>query len=337
MKNARVFLTGHTGFKGSWLLLWLLRLGAHVTGYSLEAAPRSMYRQLELDDACESVIADIRDRDRLTAALRDAKPDLVFHLAAQPLVLASYSDPLGTLGTNVLGTAHLLEALRVLDRPCTIIVVTSDKCYESRNGSHREDDCLGGHDLYSASKAAAEIVSAAYRRSFGLRIASVRAGNVIGGGDWADDRIVPDSIRALERGEPIRVRNPRFVRPWQHVVEPLSGYLTLAARLMDDPKLASAWNFGPAEDEVRTVEDVVNGVVEAWGSGTWTSDSNEYPHETTTLTLNTEKARRELGWSPRWPFERAILETVRWYRAAHDGASARELRELTLAQIEAHS
>jgi len=337
VKNLRVFLTGHTGFKGSWLLLWLRRLGAHVTGYSLEAAPRSMYRQLELDDECESVIADIRDRDRLTAVLRDARPDLVFHLAAQPLVLASYADPLGTLETNVLGTAHLLEALRVLGRPCTVIVVTSDKCYESRTGSHRETDCLGGHDPYSASKAAAEIVSAAYRRSFGLRVASVRAGNVIGGGDWADDRIVPDSIRALERGQPIRVRKPRFVRPWQHVVEPLSGYLTLATRLMDHAELADAWNFGPAEDELRTVADVVNGVVEAWGCGTWVADSEEYPHETTTLSLNTEKAQRELGWSPHWPFARAIRETVSWYRAAHDGANARELRALTLAQIEARS
>jgi CDP-glucose 4,6-dehydratase len=337
VKNLRVFLTGHTGFKGSWLLLWLRRLGAHVTGYSLEARERSMYRQLALDEECSSIIADIRDRDRLTAALIEATPDVVFHLAAQPLVLASYADPLGTLETNVLGTANLLEALRTLGRPCTVIVVTSDKCYESRTGSHRETDCLGGHDPYSASKAAAEIVTAAYRRSFKLRLASVRAGNVIGGGDWADDRIVPDCIRALERCQPIRVRNPRFVRPWQHVVEPLSGYLKLATRLMEEPDLASAWNFGPADDEVRTVEDVVNGVIEAWGSGAWTSDSDPHEHETTTLRLNTEKSRQELGWSPRWTFDRAIRETVAWYRAAHDGASVREMRALTIAQIEAHS
>ena len=337
MKGLRVFLTGHTGFKGSWLLMALRRLGAEVTGYALEAAERSMYRQLQLGELCTSITADIRDRDRLAGALSDAQPDVVFHLAAQPLVLASYDDPLGTLQTNVIGTANLLDVLRTMNRPCTVIVVTSDKCYENPTESRREDDCLGGHDLYSASKAAAEIVTAAYRRSFSLRVATVRAGNVIGGGDWADNRIVPDCIRALERNEPIRVRNPRYVRPWQHVVEPLSGYLALASRLMNDAEFAAAWNFGPNEVGTRTVEDVVNGIVNAWGSGQWISDQQDQPHETITLRLNTDKARNLLGWCPRWSFDETIDRTVAWYRAAHEGASAEQLRAITLAQIEAHA
>lgn len=331
VNGRRVFLTGHTGFKGSWLLLWLRKLGAEVTGYSLEAAERSMYRQLNLDHDCTSITGDIRDRDRLAAALSDARPDLVFHLAAQPLVLASYDDPLGTLQTNVIGTANLLDALRRHNRRCVVIVVTSDKCYENRSASHKEDDCLGGHDLYSASKAAAEIVTAAYRRSFNLNVATARAGNVIGGGDWADNRIVPDCIRALERDEPIRVRNPKFIRPWQHVLEPLSGYLALAERGM-----SGAWNFGPADEDARTVEDVVTSVIRHWGRGEWTSDRHEQPHEASTLRLNTDKAQRELGWSPRWPFDQAIERTVAWYKAAHGGASAGQLRALTLQQIEAY-
>ncbi len=332
VNGRRVFLTGHTGFKGSWLLLWLRKLGAEVTGYSLEAPERSMYRQLNLDQDCTSIIADIRDRDRLAAALNDSQPDLVFHLAAQPLVLASYDDPLGTLETNVIGTANLLDAFRTMNRPCTVIVVTSDKCYENQATSHKETDCLGGHDLYSASKAAAEIVTAAYRRSFHLKVATARAGNVIGGGDWADNRIVPDCIRALERKEPIRVRNPKFIRPWQHVLEPLSGYLALAER-----ELSGAWNFGPADEDARTVEDVVNAVIEQWGGGEWTADRHEQPHETKTLRLNTDKAHTELGWSPRWTFDETIEQTVAWYKAAHDGASADELRALTLQQIEAYA
>lgn len=332
VNGRRVFLTGHTGFKGSWLLLWLRKLGAEVTGYSLEAPARSMYRQLNLDHDCKSIIGDIRDRDRLAKALSDAQPDYVFHLAAQPLVLASYDDPLGTLQTNVIGTANLLDALRTMKRHCTVIVVTSDKCYENQSTSHKEDDCLGGHDLYSASKAAAEIVTAAYRRSFNLNVATARAGNVIGGGDWADNRIVPDCIRALERKEPIRVRNPKFIRPWQHVLEPLSGYLALAER-----EASGAWNFGPADEDARTVEDVVNGIIRHWGEGEWTSEEHDQPQEAKTLRLNTEKAHKELGWSPRWPFDKAIEQTVAWYKAAHDGASAEQLRELTLQQIEAYA
>lgn len=334
VNGRRVFLTGHTGFKGSWLLLWLRKLGANVTGYALEAAQRSMYRQLNLDNDCKSVLGDIRNRETLASALSDAQPDLVFHLAAQPLVLASYDDPIGTLQVNVLGTANLIDALRVMKRSCAVIVVTSDKCYENRPESHQETDCLGGHDLYSASKAAAEIVSAAYRRSFGLRIATARAGNVIGGGDWADNRIVPDCIRALEAGEPIRVRNPGFIRPWQHVLEPLSGYLRLAERLLQSDDYAEAWNFGPAEEDARTVKDVVEAVIGNWGNGTWLSEGGDQVAEAKTLRLNAEKAKNRLGWTPRWSFETAIEQTVAWYKAAHDGASAEQIRALTLQQIE---
>ena len=337
MRGRRVFLTGHTGFKGSWLLLWLRSLGAEVTGYSLAPVERSMYAQLQLDEFCTSVIGDIRDRDRLAASLSDAQPELVFHLAAQSLVLASYEDPLGTVQTNVMGTANLLDAVRTLGRNCTVIVVTSDKCYLDPREPRREDDCLGGHDLYSASKAGAEMIAAAYRRSFDLRLATVRAGNVIGGGDWADNRIVPDCIKALERGDPIAVRNPGFIRPWQHVVEPLSGYLALANRLHEDAAFAGAWNFGPLENDAHTVQDVVEGVVKVWGRGQWVSDQQAQPHETATLRLNIDKARGRLGWSPRWSFDEAIERTVTWYRAAYEGATVQDLRALTLAQIEAHA
>jgi CDP-glucose 4,6-dehydratase len=337
VSGRRVFLTGHTGFKGSWLLLWLRKLGAEVTGYALEAAERSMYRQLGLDRDCTSIIGDLRDRDRLAAALNEARPDLVFHLAAQPLVLASYDDPLGTLQTNVLGTANVLDALRTMNRPCTVVVVTSDKCYENQSQRHEETDCLGGHDLYSASKAAAEIVTAAYRRSFQLRVATARAGNVIGGGDWADHRIVPDCIRALERGEPIRVRNPKFVRPWQHVLEPLGGYLRLAENLARSDEYAEAWNFGPSDAEARTVEDLVEAVIRHWGGGTWTGERGEQPHEAATLRLDAAKASERLGWEPRWTFDEAIEHTVAWYKAAHGGAGAEQLRALTVQQIETYA
>lgn len=331
VKGRRVFLTGHTGFKGSWLLLWLKKLGAEVTGYALEAPARSMYRQLDLDSDCTSVIGDICDRAVLQEALFASDPDFVFHLAAQPLVLASYEDPLGTLETNVLGTANVLEAIRRLGRPCMTVIVTTDKCYENRSVPHSETDCLGGHDLYSASKASAEIVTSAYSRSFQMQVATARAGNVIGGGDWADDRIVPDCIRALERGEVIRVRNPEYVRPWQHVLEPLSGYLALAQR-----GVSGSWNFGPDDADVRTVRDLADQVVRNWGNGEWASEAKAQPHEAPVLRLNTDKARRELGWRPRWGFEEAVARTVAWYKVAHEGASREQLRAFTMEQIEAY-
>jgi CDP-glucose 4,6-dehydratase len=338
-RGRRVFVTGHTGFKGSWLTLWLAELGARVTGYALAPLDESMFRQLALHDVCDSLERDVRTYTDLHTALADAQPDFVFHLAAQPLVLASYTDPLSTIETNVVGTANLLEALRRIGRPCTVVVITSDKCYENREWlyAYRENEPMGGHDVYSASKGAAEIVVASYRRSFfnegSIRVASARAGNVIGGGDWAENRIVPDCIRALARGEVIDVRNPHAIRPWQHVIEPLGGYLTLAAKLEQDARLADAWNFGPMPDDTRSVEDVVERVIAAWGSGSWSTRQREQPHEAMLLRLAIDKAMTLLRWRPRWRFDEAVDRTVAWYKAAHDGAEAQQLRELTRAQI----
>lgn len=338
-RGRRVLVTGHTGFKGSWLTLWLAELGAHVTGYALQAADLSMFRALELEKSCESLQRDVRDVDELTNVIDRTRPDVVFHLAAQSLVLSSYQDPLSTVQTNVLGTANLLEALRRIGRPCVVVIVTSDKCYENREWvyAYRENEAMGGHDVYSMSKGAAELVVASYRRSFfsetEIRVASARAGNVIGGGDWAENRIVPDAIRALSRGAVIDVRNPHAIRPWQHVLEPLGGYLLLASRLAEDSAFADAWNFGPFPDDTRTVEELVDRVISAWGSGAWTTQQREQPHEAATLRLAIDKAMARLRWTPRWRFGEAVDRTVAWYKAAHGGATAEQLRELTRSQI----
>jgi CDP-glucose 4,6-dehydratase len=345
LHGKRVFVTGHTGFKGSWLLLWLRQLGAHVTGYALPAADPSMYGRLALDESCSSIIGDVRDRAHLANALESARPDVVFHLAAQSLVLASYDDPLGTIQTNIVGTANLLDALRTIGRPCSVVIVTSDKCYENRGWvyGYRETDGLGGHDVYSMSKAAAELVTASYRRSFfapggEIRVASARAGNVIGGGDWAAGRIVPDCMRALERGEPIRVRNPAFIRPWQHVLEPLAGYLMLASRLVaGDAAACDAWNFAPEHEDARSVSDLVTTIVSEWGTGEWVDDGREQPHEAHTLRLTSDKARALLGWKPRWSFATAVHQTVEWYRTACGGATADVMGALSISQIDAYA
>ncbi|HEX7831545.1 MAG TPA: CDP-glucose 4,6-dehydratase [Thermoanaerobaculia bacterium] len=339
----RVLITGHTGFKGSWLAQVLIDAGADVTGYALEPEASSMFRALDLESSCRSEIADIRDAARVNEVVTATKPDFVFHLAAQPLVLDSYNDPIGTLSTNVMGTANVLEALRLSAHPCVVVVVTSDKCYENREWVHayRETDHLGGHDLYSASKGAAEIVVAAFRRSFfatsgQIRVATSRAGNVIGGGDWTQNRIVPDCIRSLRGGQPISVRNPNAIRPWQHVLDALSGYLLLATKLAGDDgaSYCEAWNFGPA-DEARSVRDLVSRVVARWGSGTWRAEPREQPHEAHLLRLAIEKAQVRLGWKPAWDFEAAVDHTVDWYKAA-DRMDAAALRELTRAQIAQH-
>jgi CDP-glucose 4,6-dehydratase len=339
----RVLVTGHTGFKGSWLVSLLHSCGAEVTGYALEAEEQSMFRALDLGSMCESIVADIRDAGRLAAVVRGGRPDFVFHLAAQPLVLASYEDPLATVSTNVMGTANVLEALRQAGHPCMAVVVTTDKCYENLESidGYQESDRLGGHDLYSSSKAAAELVTAAYRRSFfsdgKIRVATARAGNVIGGGDWTEDRIVPDCIRALRDGHPVFVRNPRSVRPWQHVLDALSGYMTLAERMAgtDGASYCEAWNFGPV-DEARSVQEIVEAIIAEWGSGTWRTEPYEQPHETRTLRLSIEKAQARLGWRPRWNFEAAVARTVEWYKA-YGRADAMALRELTHFQIEEHA
>ena len=339
-KGKRVLVTGHTGFKGSWLAIWLNELGAKVYGYSLEPPTKpSNYALCQVDELLAGeLVGDIRDRKALSAAVRSWKPDVVFHLAAQPLVRESYACPYETFETNVLGTASVLDAVRALKTDCAVVCITTDKCYENqeRAKGYKETDPFGGYDPYSASKGAAEILIASYRRSFNMNVASVRAGNVIGGGDWAKDRIVPDLVRALKKGYTPGVRNPKAVRPWQHVLEPLSGYLTLGEKLMLEPRNAtwcSGWNFGPEKSGEDTVGHVADLVVAAWGRGMWafTGDPRAV-HEATLLRLDIGKAKRVLGWKPRWNLGQAIGHTVDWYRKATKASA----RLLCLADIRAY-
>jgi CDP-glucose 4,6-dehydratase len=324
----RVLVTGHTGFKGSWLTLWLQGLGARVSGLALppDTTP-SLFDQLGLAARIDHAIGDIRTVDTLRHRVAEVRPDVVFHLAAQPLVLASYDDPILTWDSNVMGTARLLDALRQLDHPCAAVLVTTDKAYHNREWvyPYRESDRLGGHDPYSASKAACELLISSWRDSFfaaahPVRIASARAGNVIGGGDWAENRILPDIMRALAKGETIVVRNPAALRPWQHVLEPLAGYMRLAeAMYRGDEGLAKSYNFGPLSNDTRSVRDLVEAVLSRW-PGAWDDKSDpDAPHEAGLLSLATELARRDLGYVPRWDFDAAIRHTVAWYRAVARG------------------
>lgn len=339
-RGRRVLLTGHTGFKGGWLSLVLSRLGAVVTGYSL--APQgdpNLFDGAKVGKHVRSIIADVRDLNALRAAAAEAEPEIILHLAAQPLVLASYDAPLDTFSTNVMGTANLLDVARGAPSVRAIVVITTDKVYKNREWvwPYRENDELGGRDPYSSSKACAELVAAAYRDSFlnarGIALATARAGNVIGGGDWAAFRIVPDFVRAAMAGQPLTVRNPESTRPWQHLLEPLEGYLLLAERLVAEPKLAAgAWNFGPSADSVQPVRRLANRLVEDWGDGvSWTSERVEQPHEATLLTLDSAKARQELGWTPRLGFAHGVKLTVDWYKAFTRGADP---EALTLHQID---
>lgn len=347
-RGKKVFVTGHTGFKGSWLCEWLLLLGAEVSGYSLPAERGSLFEQLGLRDRlARHVEADIRDPARLAAEMTAAAPDVVFHLAAQPLVRLSYQQPVETYATNVMGTVHVLSAARQLSHPCTVIVITTDKCYENREWVHsyREEDPMGGWDPYSSSKGCAELVISAFRRSYfsaptsSVRLASARAGNVIGGGDWALDRIVPDCIRSLKAGQPIPVRNKIATRPWQHVLEPLSGYLLLGARLAtadgrEREILSSAFNLGPALTSNRTVADLVVEILKHW-PGRWEDRSDPHAvHEAKLLNLATDKAHHHLGWQPVWPFADAIAQTVEWYRKDHERSA---VPELTREQIQRYA
>jgi CDP-glucose 4,6-dehydratase len=326
----RVLVTGNTGFKGAWLTIWLKRLGAEVIGYAL-APPTSpaLFTAAQVERSVVAQhMADVRDRAQFARVIADAAPDVIFHLAAQAIVLTSYKVPAETFDVNVMGTVSLLEAVRSLARPCSVVVITSDKCYANREQvwGYREIDAMGGHDPYSASKGAAELAVAAYRQSYfpperlsdhRVQLATVRAGNVIGGGDWAAARIVADLARFLAAGEPIPIRSPRAVRPWQHVLQPLSGYLTLAARMLQDAsaRWCSAWNFGPLPDGAVTVREIAEIFIESWGRGSWVdcSDSSK-PHEDHLLRLSIEKALTELAWRPRWSVREAVQRTAQWYK-----------------------
>jgi CDP-glucose 4,6-dehydratase len=329
-RGRSVLVTGHTGFKGGWLALWLHRLGATVHGFALNPpTDPSLFEVARIETALASdVRADLADLDTLTHAFETARPEVVFHLAAQPLVRESYRDPLGTLTTNVMGTAHVLEAARATGTARAVVLVTTDKVYENREErdyAYRERDALGGHDPYSASKAAAEIVAASLRVSFfqakddAARVATARAGNVIGGADWATDRLVPDCLRAFERGEAVRLRYPDAVRPWQHVLEPLSGYLRLAERLLgrEGTRYADAWNFGPDESGDATVGQVADMAARLWGEGARVehAPAADNPHEAGFLRLDSTRARKELDWRPRWRLTQALEHTVAWHRA----------------------
>lgn len=339
--DKRVLVTGHTGFKGSWLALWLSDLGADVYGLALEPETKpALFRQIGLEAQVDHRIGDIRQPGVLQQRVDEVRPDAVFHLAAQPLVLTSYDDPLATWETNVMGTARMLDALRGLDRPCAVVMITTDKVYHNREWLHpyRETDRLGGHDPYSASKAACELAIASYRNSFlradqPVRIASARAGNVIGGGDWAENRIVPDIVRALIAGVPIPVRNPAAQRPWQHVLEPLSGYLRLAEALYSGRTVAEAYNFGPEPRDVACVRDLVEGALAQWPGG-WDDRSDpDAQHEAGLLSLGIEQARHDLGYVPRWDFAAGLNRTFAWYRAVQQGGSALELSRAQIAEF----
>jgi CDP-glucose 4,6-dehydratase len=347
-QNRRVLVTGHTGFKGAWLSLWLQKLGAQVTGLALPAPTNpNLHEIIAPGTFVREITCDIRDAKALAVAVKEAQPEIIFHLAAQPLVRLSYSEPLTTLDTNVTGTAHLLEAVRLAAINCVTVCITSDKCYENREWefAYRENDPMGGHDIYSMSKGAAELVVAAWNRSFFQPnpalgpVVTARAGNVIGGGDYAADRIVPDCIRALQAGQSILVRNPVAVRPWQHVLECLSGYLWLGARLAKEGKtsrIASPFNFGPEPSARQPVRRLVEEVLRHW-PGQWTDGSQPGSvHEATLLSLSIEKAGAWLQWYPTWSFEEAIRQTIVWYHERHARQNS-DMLKFTGAQIDAYA
>lgn len=350
-QGRRVFLTGHTGFKGGWLALWLAKLGANVRGYALDPSTEpNLFTAARVGAVIEDIRGDIRDATRLESSMRDFAPEVVFHLAAQPLVRYSYEDPIGTFETNVMGTARLLDSVRRTPSVRAVVSVTTDKCYENKEWiwPYRETDPLGGYDPYSSSKACAELVSAAFRQSYfpveklgaydghQVAVATGRAGNVIGGGDWSTDRLVPDLVRGFLSGKPVLIRRPHSIRPWQHVLEPLHGYIRLAERLLThDPRFATAYNFGPIEDDARPVSWIAERMAGLWGDGaSWVLDEAPSPHEAGYLKLDASRARADLGWSPLLRLDAALDYLVQWYRACDAGD---DMHDFTLRQIERYS
>ncbi|HEX5393968.1 MAG TPA: CDP-glucose 4,6-dehydratase [Rhodocyclaceae bacterium] len=344
-RGRKVFVTGHTGFKGSWLCLWLQSLGAEVTGYALTPpTDPSLFETARVAEGMTSIIGDIRDGEPLAQAMIQAQPEIVIHMAAQPLVRRSYAEPVETYATNVMGTVHLFEAVRRTPVVKAVVNVTSDKCYENqeRAQGYREDEPMGGFDPYSSSKGCAELVTAAYRNSYFspdrnatsrfVAVASARAGNVIGGGDWAEDRLIPDFLRAIGAGRPVVIRSPHAIRPWQHVLEPLGGYLLLARKLVEQGQpFAEAWNFGPEDDDANPVQWIVEQLTERWGDDArWQLDSQVQPHEAQFLRLDCSKARSRLDWQPRWNLSTALDAIVDWHQAWRAG---QDMRAVTLNQI----
>ena len=339
-----VFLTGHTGFKGGWLSLWLQALGAKVTGYSLPPPTNpSLFEVARVADGMTSIEGDIRDLARLAAVMAECQPEIVIHMAAQPLVRYSYQNPVETYSTNVMGTVNLLEAVRQVNSVKVVINITSDKCYDNREWiwGYRENEPMGGYDPYSSSKGCAELVAAAYRNSYfnpkefdrhGVALASVRAGNVIGGGDWAEDRLIPDIMRAIIQRKPVLIRNPHAIRPWQHVLEPLSGYLLLAQKLWEDgAAYGEGWNFGPNDEDAKQVLWIVECLTRIWGEGaSWALDGGDHPHEAHYLKLDCSKAKARLGWHPKWELAQTVEKIVEWHKAMEQGE---DMKTKTLDQI----
>ena len=342
-QTRKVLLTGHTGFKGSWLSLWLQSMGAELRGISLQPPTTpALFDVAQVAKGMDSQIADIRDASIISRLVKDFQPEIIIHMAAQPLVRLSYQQPIETYATNVMGTVHVLEAARHAGSVRAIVNITTDKCYDNREWvwGYREDEAMGGHDPYSSSKACAELVSNAYRKSFledlGIAMATARAGNVIGGGDWAQDRLVPDTLLALQKGQPVRIRNPHATRPWQHVLEPLSGYLLLAEKLHEQgatrvQSFAEGWNFGPIDEDARPVQWIVEQLCKSWGQGaSWQHQPGDHPHEANYLKLDISKAKQRLRWVPRWSLEKALEYTTNWHLAWLDG---QDMHALCLQQI----
>ena len=343
-KNKRILMTGHTGFKGSWLSLWLQNMGANVVGYALSPpSSPSLFEVAEVAQGMVSLNGDIRDLDKLQKAMVQHQPEIVIHMAAQSLVRYSYQNPVETYAINVIGTVNVLEAIRKTPSVKAVVVITSDKCYENKEWvwGYRENEAMGGYDPYSNSKGCAELVTAAYRQSFFnksgqvVAVASARAGNVIGGGDWAADRLIPDMVRAVSAHRPVLIRNPNAIRPWQHVLEPLSGYMLLAQKLYKDgADYAEGWNFGPSEDDAMPVQWIAERFTELWGEDAkWALDKSEHPHEAHYLKLDCSKARHRLNWQPRWTLAHALGNITAWHKAYQQGVN---MREFSLNQISAY-